>query len=94
MLDSSRWATEHSNPVGPRNTTNRANRVMEGMAADAAISQFAFRLSQMQGLPEELRQQAWELYRFLTPRTPTTIWSSNHGREPHRGQKPQRLPSR
>ena len=40
----------------------RANRVMEGMASDAAISQFAFRLSQMQGLPEELRQQAWDLY--------------------------------
>ena len=49
---------------GPRNNTDRANRVMEGMASDAAISQFAFRLSQMQGLPEELRQQAWNLYRF------------------------------
>ena len=49
---------------GPRNITNRANRVMEGMASDAAISQFAFRLSQMQGLPEELRQQAWALYDF------------------------------
>ena len=43
--------------------TNRANRVMEGMASDAAISQFAFRLSQMQGLPGELRKQAWDLYR-------------------------------
>ena len=49
---------------GPRNITDRANRVMEGMASDAAISQFAFRLSQMQGLPEELRQQAWALYDF------------------------------
>ena len=49
---------------GPPNITVRANRVMEGMASDAAISQFAFRLSQMQGLPEELRQQAWELYRL------------------------------
>ena len=49
---------------GPRNITDRANRVMEGMASDASISQFAFRLSQMQGLPEELRQQAWALYDF------------------------------
>ena len=49
----------------PRNILRmRANRVMEGMASDAAISQFAFRLSQMQGLPEELRQQAWHLYRL------------------------------
>ena len=49
---------------GPRNTTSYSNRVMEGMGSDAAISQFAFRLSQMQGLPEELRKQAWELYVF------------------------------
>ena len=59
----SRWMREHYSDV-PHNTTDRANRVMEGMASDAAISQFAFRLSQMQGLPEELRQQAWNLYRL------------------------------
>ena len=61
---SSRWVRVHSELGGPRNVSHHANRVMEGMAADAAISQFAFRLSQMQGLPEEIRQQAWELYRF------------------------------
>ena len=49
---------------GPSNPTNRANRVMEGMASDAAISQFAFRLSQMHFLPEGTRQQAWNLYRL------------------------------
>ena len=58
----SRWRREHYTS-GPSNTTDKPNRVMEGMASDAAISQFAFRLSQMQGLPEELRKQAWDLYR-------------------------------
>ena len=61
----SRWKREHSDKgdqAGARKITNRANRVMEGMASDASISQFAFRLSQMQGLPEEIRKQAWELY--------------------------------
>ena len=57
----SRWKREHYTG-GPRNPTNSPNIVMEGMASDAAISQFAFRLSQMQGLSEELRKQAWDLY--------------------------------
>ena len=60
---SSRWIREHYTG-GPRNVVDRGNRVMEGMASDAAISQFAFRLSQMQSLPEQVRQQAWDLYRF------------------------------
>ena len=60
---SSRERREHYSGA-PRNATSYSNRVMEGMGSDAAISQFAFRLSQMQGLPEELRKQAWELYVF------------------------------
>ena len=65
MFDYTSGAKREHYSGGPRNITNRANRVMEGMASDAAISQFAFRLSQMQGLPGELRQQAWDLYRSL-----------------------------